>query len=372
MATVISGANQAAAQPPAKASGGRLVSLDAYRGFIMLVLVSGGLGFSVLRNYPGWEWLAAQVNHVPWEGCTFWDLIQPAFTFMVGMAMPFAIAKRRAEGAADAAVFRHVAYRAFMLIVLSNIYSNWGPRDSQLRLQFINVLSQIGFGYFICYLILRQRFRIQLILGGAMLVGFWALFALFPGPEGPWSRTGNIGALIDLRILGYNYSGHYTTINFIGNAVTILFGCWAGLLVRTEKSHLYKLKVLVACGIAGLALGLMLEPFNPMIKRLWTASFTFFSAGWVLLMLAAFYWIVEVKQIKKWTFPLVVVGMNSIFIYSLGQIGIQGWLSRGLGNFTKNFAFLGDLGRIPHNALVMLCLWYVCYWLYRRKIFFKI
>lgn len=140
--TVISGA----AAPREKGTGGRLVSLDAYRGFIMLLLVSEGFGFSVLRNYPDWAWLAAQVDHVRWEGCTFWDLIQPAFTFMVGMAMPFALARRKAQGATDWQLFKHVAYRSFMLILLSNIYSNWGPVRPQLVLQLINVLSQIAFG----------------------------------------------------------------------------------------------------------------------------------------------------------------------------------------------------------------------------------
>jgi predicted acyltransferase len=122
----------------------------------------------------------------------------------------------------------------------------------------------------------------------------------------------------------------------------------------------------------GFALGLALQPFNPMVKRLWTASFTFFSAGWVILMLAVFYWIIEVKQVKKWAFPFIVLGMNSIFIYTLGQIGLRGWLDRGLRNFTGNFKFLGDLGVIPQSVLVLAIMWYVCYWLYQRKIFFKI
>jgi predicted acyltransferase len=109
-----------------------------------------------------------------------------------------------------------------------------------------------------------------------------------------------------------------------------------------------------------------------MIKRLWTASFTFFSAGWVILMLMAFYWLIEVKGAQRWAFPFFVLGMNSIFIYSLGQIGIKGWLNSGLKNFTKDFRFLGDLGAIPQSILVLAVMWYMCYWLYRRKIFFKI
>src|SRR5215468_11070215 len=133
-----------AASPVTRA---RLESLDAYRGFIMLLLASSGLGLSVLAQHPGWEWLARQVDHAAWEGCTFWDLIQPAFTFMVGVAMPFAFARRMSEGATTAGVFRHVLWRAFLLIALSNIFSNWGSKN--LKLQLINVLSQIAFGYVI-------------------------------------------------------------------------------------------------------------------------------------------------------------------------------------------------------------------------------
>src|SRR5437879_4709739 len=124
---------------PRKGAGERLISLDAYRGFIMLLLVSEGFGFGSLKNHSGWTWLAAQVDHAPWEGCTFWDLIQPAFTFMVGVAMPFALARRMAQGANMLAQFKHVLWRALLLIVLSNIYSNWGARAG-LKLQFINVL----------------------------------------------------------------------------------------------------------------------------------------------------------------------------------------------------------------------------------------
>jgi heparan-alpha-glucosaminide N-acetyltransferase len=144
------------------------------------------------------------------------------------------------------------------------------------------------------------------------------------------------------------------------------------MLLRTNRSHAYKLRVLAASAAAGFVLGLALQPFNPMVKRLWTDSFTFFSTGWVILMLMAFYWLIDVKQSKRWAFPFLVLGMNSIFIYSLGQIGIKGWLNRGLQSFTGNFKFLGDFGAIPQQILVLSVLWYVCYWLYKRQIFFKI
>jgi len=359
------------ATPPADAPATRLVSLDAYRGFIMLMLVAEGFGLSVLRAHHGWEWLAQQVDHAPWEGCTFWDLIQPAFTFMVGVAMPLAFARRQAQGATTIEVFRHVAWRAFVLILLSNIFSNWGSTNG-LRFQLINVLSQIAFGYVICFWITRLTFRLQVVGAIAMLAFQWTIFAVFPGPEGTWSKEGNVGAVIDRAVLGYNYSGYYTTINFIGNGVTILFGCWAGMLLKAVRPHDYKLRTLAACSLAAFAAGLALEPLVPMIKRLWTPSFTFFSAGWVIVMLAVFYWVIEVKQARRWALPFLVLGVNSLFVYSLGQIGIKGWLDRGLRAFTGNFAFLGDLGTIPQHLMVLGGLWYLCYWLYQRKIYIKI
>jgi predicted acyltransferase len=348
----------------------RLVSLDAYRGFIMLLLISNGFGFSSLAAYPKLAWLAGQVDHADWRGCTFWDLIQPAFTFMVGMAMPLSIGRRMAQGAKSGDLLRHVVWRAFFLILLSNILSNFDS-DSGPRLQLINVLCQVAFGYLICFAVMQLRFRWQVAAAGALMIGYWALFAAFPGPDGPFSQTGNIGQAIDKAVLGYNYLGYYTTINFIGNSITIIFGMWAGTLIRLDLSHFYRIRILAGSAAVALVLGLALQPFNPMVKRLWTASFTFYSVGWVLAMLLCFYWIIEVKSRRKWAFPFIVLGMNSIFIYSFSQV-LHGWLQHGIGVFTRNFNFLGPAGAIPLNLLTLAALWYMCYWLYRRSIFFKI
>lgn len=347
----------------------RLLSLDAYRGLIMFTLISHGMGLSVLKNYPGWEWLARQVDHVEWTGCVFWDLIQPAFTFMVGMAMPLALERRRAEGASFAGIFKHVAWRAFALIALSNILSNWG--SAQPKLQLINVLSQIAFGYLLCFFILQLKFAWQCAACVAMLALHWGLFVAFPGPEGPFSKSGNIGAVIDLAVLGYNYSGFYTTLNFLGNAVTILFGCWCGLLVTGSLKPGQKLRILAAAAVTGWLVGLALEPVNPMVKRLWTASFALYSAGWVIAILALLYWLIEIRNIRRWTFPFLILGMNSIFIYSFSQV-LYGWLDRGLAAFSSRFSVIGPLGAIPQALLVFSAMWYLCYWLYQRKIFFKL
>ena len=371
MSTSFSVASARKAPPRETTATGRLVSLDAYRGFIMLLLVSQGFGLGALAGDPHWNWLAGQVDHAAWQGVTFWDLIQPAFTFMVGVAMPFALARREARGAGFWQLFRHVAWRSAALILLSNILSNFDSSKSKPQLQLINVLCQIAFGYLLCFLITRLRPLYQALAGVFLIVGYWGLFLAFPGPDGAFSKTGNIGAVIDRAVLGYNYEGYYTTINFIGNTVTILFGCWAGRLLLKPHSHAYKLKILGAAAVAALAAGLALTPVNPMVKRLWTASFTFYSAGWVILLLMVFYWLVEAGGYKKWTFPFIVLGMNSIFIYSFSQV-LHGWLYRGLGVFTGHFWYFGDLGEIPQNVLTLAVMWYMCYWLYQRRIFLKI
>ena len=372
-ATIVQQEETVAAPPPLRvgdAGSQRLASLDAYRGFIMLLLISHGFGFASLAAYPKLAWLAKQVDHAEWTGCTFWDLIQPAFTFMVGMAMPFSLGRRMAMGGRFTDLLRHVLWRSFALVLLSNILSNFDS-DGPPRLQLINVLCQIAFGYLICFVVIQLKFRWQAVAAAVLMVGYQALFAAFPGPAGAFSQTGNIGQVIDKAVLGDTYSGFYTTINFIGNSITIIFGMWAGTLIRRNKEHLYRVRVLAACAAGAFAMGLALEPFNPMVKRLWTASFTFFSAGWVLVMLLVFYWVIEAKGLRRWTFPFVVLGMNSIFIYSFSQV-LHGWLSHGIGVFTGNFAFLGAAGAIPQNLLTLAAMWAMCYWLYRRRIFFKI
>ena len=361
------------APPPAEARGAqRLESLDVFRGLTMLLLISHGFGiYQGLKDDASLAWFRNQFEHAAWAGCNLWDLIQPAFTFIVGVAMPLAFARRMEQGATKWSLFGHVAWRALILVVLSNVLSNWNT-TGPLKLQFINVLCQIAFGYVMCFLIWTMPFRAQVAVAAGLMVAHHALFFLFPGPNGPFDQENNIGAVIDRAVLGYNYSGYYTTLNFLGNGLTILFGVWTGMLLQKDAPHGRRLKILGACAAAAFALGLAMEPFVPMVKRLWLGSFTFFSLGWVLVGLMACYWMVEMKGWKRWAFPAVVIGTNCIFIYSFTQV-LRGWLSRGVANFTwGGFSFLGTYGAIPHNLVVLGCLFYMCYWLHRRRIYFKI
>ena len=370
-AQVSSGASVPAAAPSKPAAPQRYLALDAYRGFIMVVLVSGGFGLAELAAHrPAFTAIANQFDHMPWEWIAFWDLIQPAFMFMVGVAMPFAFARRLEQGDTQRQMFGHVAVRSFRLILMSQILMSIS--SDKLHFQLINVLAQIGITYFLCYLIMHLKFRWQAVIAVATLIGHWALFVAFPGTEGPFlSKTTNIGAVIDTWIFGHPNPDNWVNINFLTSTVTTLFGVWTGQLLQSQRSHAQKMRILAIADGACLAIGLIVHPWNPIIKRICTTSFTLYSAGWILLMLLAFYWFVEVKGFRQWTFPLVVVGANSIFIYSLEEV-LRGWLDKATGVFTFRFAWLGDFAPVAQSCSVLLVMWSLCYWLYRRKIFFKL
>jgi len=167
---------------------GRLVSLDAYRGFIMLAMVTGGLGMAGLRNDNTWGWLAHQLEHVKWEErCTFWDLIQPSFMFMVGVAMAFSYAKRRQLGHSYPRMLLHAVWRSVALVVLGIFLISNNAAHTEWSL--MNVLSQIGLGYTFLFLLWGCSFRTQAVAAAAILVGTWLLYVLYPGagieiPEG--------------------------------------------------------------------------------------------------------------------------------------------------------------------------------------------
>jgi predicted acyltransferase len=220
-------------------------------------------------------------------------------------------------------------------------------------------------------MVMQLPLRGQFVAAGLILAAHTALFHLFPGSDGAWSKADNVGARID-HFFGLEYGGFYVTINFLSSTVTTLFGVWCGYLMLEKHTHERRVKILAAAIAGCWAGGLLLSLFNPMVKRLWTASFTLASAGCVMLLLLAFYWMVEMKGWRKATFPLVVVGMNSIFIYCV-NIVLWGWVSRAVGVFTGEFLFLGEtLAPIAQATAVFAVLWYLCYWLYQRRAFIRI
>jgi predicted acyltransferase len=368
-AATTAGAQRPAVPPETRADTKRYLALDAFRGFIMIMLASEAFGFSALKNDPTWSRVANWFDHVPWEGGVFWDMIQPSFMFMVGVAMPFALARRAELGATPSDNFRHVLARSVRLIVMSQILIWVGA--GAIKPQLINVLAQIAFTYFLSYLIMQWKWRWQVVAAAGLLVFWTGLMFAFPGPDGPFSKRDHIGLVVDRWIFHYDYDPAYSTLNFLPSTVWTLAGVWAGRLLMTSRTHAGKLKMLAGAMVFCFAAGLGLSPWIPMIKQLCTASFILYSLGWVLFMLIGFYLVTEVAGYRKWTFPLLVVGANSILIYSLSMV-LHEWLDRAVGVFTFHYKWIGTLAPVAQSCTVLAVMWYACYWLYKRKIFLKL
>ncbi len=297
--------------PASPATPERLQSLDVYRGLIMLTLLAGGI-FHSLKGHSTWNWLFVQNEHVEWAGCVYWDLIQPSFMFMVGVAMPFAFARRAALGDSWSRQLRHALIRAFNLCAIGILLDHFGAQ--QIQIGFIRVLQQIAIGYVCAFFVVGRSLRAQGLVAAAVLVGYNLLWMFNPwnGAGGPWAMGNeNIGSAFDRWMLGRNYSGYYVGLNAIPSAATIIFGVMAGQFVMRRLPHRRTLLTLFVAGLGGILLGLAVSPWLPLIKRIWTPSFAVFAAGCTTIMLAAFYWAVEVKGWRKPAFPLVVVGTPS-------------------------------------------------------------
>ena len=355
-------------RPESATAADRLISLDAFRGFIMTMLASHAFGLAALGEDQNWAWLGLQFEHARWEGLMFWDLIQPAFMFMVGLTMPFAFAARARRGGQDS-VWRHVAYRAVMLIVISNVLMSISA--GRLHFQLINVLAQIGFTYFICYWLMKLSFRAQVVAAAMILAAYTALFIALPGSDGPYSMGDNIGERVDVFLFGRANPGHWANTNFIPSVFVTLLGVWCGRLMIEPRPHAQRMKILMGGAAALLVAGYGLSPIIPIIKRIHTTSFTFASLGWVLLSLLAFYWLIEVKGYRKAAFALVVVGMNSMFIYCL-DILLWGWTRDAVTVFTGGYVLFGKWAPVLLATSTFLAMWYLCYWLYQPRIFIRI
>ena len=365
-----------APNPSSATSGGRLQSLDAYRGLIMFTLLCGGI-FQSLKAVPGWRWLADQNEHVEWRGCVYWDLIQPSFMYMVGVSMPFALGRRAALGDSWGRRFRHVLARALGLTVLGILLDHFGADHVQIG--FIRVLQQIAIAYVITFLVAERCWRVQAVWAGLILVVYQLLWMFNPwnGPGGPWAMShDNLGSAFDQWMLGRYYSGYYVGTNAIPSAATLIFGVMAGSLIRSagdDAARRRALRTLAGFGAGGVVLGFGLGLMFPIIKRIWTPSFAVYAAGWTTLLLAGFYGIIEIKGWKRWCLPLQVVGMNSTAAYVLGN-AFGGWFRSLTGAWISVLKpVLGDAWfPVFQHLAFALTAWGVLLWLYRRKLFFKL
>jgi predicted acyltransferase len=358
--------------PPSATPVERLYFLDAFRGFTMLCMFGNGFGLRHFNQHPAIGAVAYQFTHAAWEGLTAWDLVMPFFLFVVGAVMPVSFAKRWAAGETWRTSFVHVLRRC-ALLVLFGLFAR-SIQAGKPVLDLINVLPHIAFAYLIAFLLLRRSWQTQAAAAVGFLAAHWAIFQFVtaPGVLGPYVKDANIGTYLDMLILGKNWPGSYATINGLCSVANVLAGLLAGRLMTSALSAARKMMILAASGVACIGLGFLLWRWIPVIKRLWTVSFAVSSIGYSLLALLLFYWLCEVKQWRRWAGVFLVVGSNSIFIYVFHES-----TGRYMHYIAKTFLawmvpLWGPWGLLAESWAVILFEIYVCYWLYRRKIFFKL
>ena len=386
----------------------RLVSLDAFRGMVMTLMLGERMRLpEVARAFPHsamWALIAFNTEHVDWQGCSLHDLIQPAFSFLVGAALPFSIASRKRRGEAFGHMFGHAVRRALILIFLGIFLRSL--TSPQTYFTFEDTLTQIGLGYVFLFLLGFTRARTQVVVLILILICFWAAFALYPAP-GPqfeyarvgvpqnwthnytgflshWNKNSNLSWAFDVWFLNlfprehpfvFNEGG-WSTLSFIPTLGTMIMGLLAGEWLKAAGSKEQKLRGLMIAGMGLVLLGLACQwtGICPIVKRVWTSSYTLYSGGLVVLILAGFYALIGWKGWRRWAFPLVVVGMNSIAVY------VMSWtMSDFFGNALDRHvggaiaAIAGPtLQPVLHGFAIMLIFWLILVWMYRRKIFLRI
>ncbi|WP_372651146.1 acyltransferase family protein [Draconibacterium sp.] len=362
----------------------RLLSLDFFRGITMFLLVAEGTHlWSVLVEPPiagtVFESFFLQFHHHPWNGLRFWDLIQPFFMFIVGVAMPFSYAKRKKRGDSQTTITRHIIQRCIVLLAFGVALHCGYSR--KLVWELWNVLSQLSVTILIAYFLMRCKWSTQIFVSFGLLLLTEILYRTFPldGYNQPFVKDHNFGSWVDMLLMGkINNGGGWVAINCIPTAAHTIWGVVAGQLLQSGKSQAEKVKQLVIGGSAILVLGYLLDwtSVTPIIKRISTSSFVLASGGWALLVLAFSYWLIDIKKINQWIFPFVVVGTNSIFIYLFSNTVGGQWLNGFVAIFTTGFLSWFKTPEFLINlttALSVLALeWLLCYYLFIKRIYFRV
>lgn len=357
----------------------RLASIDFFRGLTMFLLIgefTGLFGVLVDPQFKGTviHAIGNQFHHHPWHGLRFWDLIQPFFMYIVGLSMPFSIGKRISRGDTQKSILSHVLKRSFLLIILGWALYCIGP--GKITFQFQNVLVQIGITYLIAFLIMKKSNLFQILFSIGIIILMDLVYRFFPvnGFNEAFTPDRNFGAYIDFKLNGGLSGGHWVSVNAIITSAHTIWGVLTGKLLLSKKPGSEKIKIMLLFGALCLISGYLLDPLSPIIKRISTSSFVLVSGGYSILVMALSYWMID---IKKWNPGLVffsVVGMNPLFIYLFAHVGGADLINNIFIPFTRAVFFFSNEIFIQgiNNLLCWFFLWYICYFLYRKKVFIKI
>ena len=319
--------------------------------------------------------LINQFFHHPWNGLRFWDLIQPGFMFIAGTAMAYSLKKQREKGMSWAQSFKKTLKRCFWLFFFGVL--DYAVRPSGLSFELWDVLTQLSFTTLVAFLIFNWSYTLQIVFCIGLLVLTEGLYRYtnIPGFDQPFTDQHNFGNYVDLLLMNKINKGGWVAINCLPTAVHTIAGAMAGKLLINDK---YPIKKMILWGIACLVAGYALDMtgITPIIKRIATSSFTVASLGWCLLALAACYWWIDVKSHRRYLKFFTIVGMNSLFIYLFFEIVGSRWFNGYVGKITNGLMELIKVPELPKLIITSLCIftleWLLCYFLYRKKIFFRV
>lgn len=358
----------------------RIKSVDFFRGFTMFLLAGEATGIFQFLNGTNSSFINAigeQLEHHKWNGLHFWDLIQPFFMFIVGVSIPFAVANRIQKGDTQKSLLAHALKRSFLLLFFGWALYFIPTGIFVLKLQ--NVLAQLAVTYLIAFLIRNQSIKFQLIFSLLILLIMDLAYRYFPveGFNHPWVNYQNLGAWVNNKLEGVEKSKPWASINAFSTTAHTIWGVVCGQVIRSKIATSKKIRNIVVAGLLCLVLGYGLDLANitPIIKKIATSSFVLVSGGWTLLGYILFYYVVDIKKwLSKINLFFMVIGANSIFIYLFFSIGATSIIAK----INKPFVNLFFQWTDPITIEILTCLsvwfsmWYICFWLYNKKIFFKI
>jgi predicted acyltransferase len=362
----------------ASGKSGRLISLDALRGFDMFWIIGGSAVITGLAKALGGPLnaIVPQFEHVPWQGLHFFDLIWPLFMFIVGVSLPLSIDSRKAAGSTKKSLYFHAVRRAVILFILGMILQGGLLQWDLSKLHpCYSVLHGIAAGYLISFIIVMEFKPLkQVVITAAFLLGYWAMVMLIPIPgkgAGLLTPDTNLPTWFDQLVLGRFHHGENTWfLSYPVFASSVMLGVMAGHILRLPFPERKRCLYLVLAGAGCIAVGLLWSIFFPVIKLMWTSSFVLLGGGFGFLMLGLFYWIIEIKGYTKWAFFFRVIGMNSIVVYCgamlinfrlIGNIFVGSLLPR-----------IGTWDDFVSNAAALAVIWLILYWMYRKNTFVRL
>ena len=332
----------------------RLESLDALRGFDMVWIIGADAIVKEISSLTGssfWKGFAQQMEHPEWNGFQFFDLIFPLFLFIAGVATPFSVGKELEKGKTKKELLWRIIKRSLILVFLGFITANRPDGHFLLKplseYRFASVLGRIGLAYMFANIIyLYSKERAQLFWFWALIVGYWLLlkFTSAPGhPIGDLTMEGNFASYIDRSIMPgtlylkiHDPEGLVSTIPSIS---TGLLGIITGVYLRKQHvSGNKKSLMMLLCGVLFLVLARVWNLDFPINKNLWSSSFVLYAGGFSLILLALFYYVIDVRGYKKWAFFFKVIGLNSILIYISGVFINWKYSTDALFGWLKNLA----------------------------------